>query len=259
MGRAAECRVIDALVLRFDTPLMAFGGTAVDRHGFTNRFPARSMITGLLANALGIEHRESERLQALQNRIVFAVRCDRPGQKIVDFQTVDLGQPFLEKGWTTRGVPEGRAGSVSKETHIRLRHYLADAIYTVVLTLDPVEMDPLLIDVGFALKEPERPLFLGRKSCLPATSIFIRMAQGESLRAILEAEPTVPESRSPSGVRLKAQWPLAEAAEPEDTIVYVTDERDWANQIHVGKRAVGEGTILPVPYTLQVRAGGLVP
>jgi hypothetical protein len=69
----------------------------------------------------------------------------------------------------------------------------------------------------------------------------------------------VPESRSPSGVRLKAQWPLAEAAEPEDTIVYVTDERDWANQIHVGKRAVGEGTILPVPYTLQVRAGGLVP
>ena len=41
-----------ALVLRFDAPLMSFGGVMVDQHGVIDRFPGTAMLTGLLANAL---------------------------------------------------------------------------------------------------------------------------------------------------------------------------------------------------------------
>lgn len=233
-----------ALILRLDAPLMSFGGTTVDRHGFTDRFPRRSMLTGLLANALGFDHRDSTDTQALQDRVQFAVRCDRAGRRLTDFQTVDLGQSFLRQGWTTRGAPEGRAGSVSDGTHIRLRHYLADAVYTIALTLDPEDQSPTLIDLGMALREPERPLFLGRKSCLPASPVFLEMVEADSLRALLETYPMLPSHRTESNV-LEARWPFETG---EGKVVYTTDERDWANQIHTGRSAWREGTMRPPPY-----------
>src|SRR5437762_157802 len=118
--------MIELLLLRFDAPLLSFGGVAVDNQGVTRRFPGRAMLTGLVANALGYTHGQSERLQSLQERLRYAARCDRPGQTFVDYQTVDLSQPFLEQGWTTRGTAEGReGGSARKGTHIRYRHYIA--------------------------------------------------------------------------------------------------------------------------------------
>ena len=41
---------MDALFLRFDSPLMSFGGTIVDHHNVTERFPGFSLFAGLLAN-----------------------------------------------------------------------------------------------------------------------------------------------------------------------------------------------------------------
>ena len=41
------------LVLRLASPLIAFGGEAIDNLGVIRDFPALSMLTGLLANALG--------------------------------------------------------------------------------------------------------------------------------------------------------------------------------------------------------------
>ena len=39
--------------LRFQAPLAAFGGEMIDAHGVIRNVPAQSMLTGLLANALG--------------------------------------------------------------------------------------------------------------------------------------------------------------------------------------------------------------
>ena len=41
------------LVLTLESPLMAFGGETIDNLGVIRPFPAASMLTGLLANALG--------------------------------------------------------------------------------------------------------------------------------------------------------------------------------------------------------------
>lgn len=233
---------MEALILRLDAPLMSMGTTVVDCHRFTADFPARSMLAGIFANALGWEHREAAQIQALQSRIVFAVRCDRTGKRLIDFQRVDLGQPHMRSGWTTRRAPEGRAGSVSDGIHIQLQHYLADALYTVALALDPAGGDPTLTDLGFALREPERPLYLGRKRCLPSAPLLVRITEGETLRSILEAEPSLLSLRY-NNHGIEAQWPFEDPT--PGRVAFVTDDRDWFNQIHVGRRAVRRGRMKP--------------
>lgn len=229
---------MDALILRIQGPLMSFGAPAVDNHRVIQRFPTASMLTGLIGNALGYNHADWKYLQRLQERIRFAARIDRPGREIVDFQTVDLGQDHLvDTGWTTYGYREARAGGSGGTTHIRYQHYLADASITVALSLEPPRESPSLDEVEAALQQPERPLFLGRKSCLPAEPVFLSRSSGQSLITILR-------SVKPSGsLRVEAQWPRGEEALPKSLLVGVTDERDWRNQIHCGERLVRRGVI----------------
>jgi CRISPR system Cascade subunit CasD len=229
------------LLLRFDAPLLAFGGTVVDARNVTDELPGRSMVTGLLANALGIDRRETERLARLQSRLVLAARRDREGARVLDFQTVDLGQAFLAEGWTTDGRVEGReGGSAGSGTHIRHRHYLADAVVTVALTLTPEDEAPTLDDLWRALDAPARPLFLGRKCCLPSEPIALRVVDGESLVHALASAPPSPRAQRP---RMLARVPLG--SPPHPAFVggerATTDERGWANQIHVGREILLEG------------------
>ena len=106
---------MDALILRLDAPLMSFGGVIVDHHNVTERFPGLSLFAGLLANALGWTHGDNEKTGALQERLIVASRWDIEPEAIVDYHTVDLGQPKMaEPGWTTRGTPEAK----QKKKHI---------------------------------------------------------------------------------------------------------------------------------------------
>lgn len=235
------------LILRLDAPLVSFGGPVVDHHGGTLDFPGRSLIAGLLGNALGYEHADAERLQALQDRIRYAVRCDRMAVRLVDYQTVDLGQPFLDgTGWTTWGRREDRRGGEASEgTHIRLRHYLADGIFTLALTLQQGE-GPDLDEIERALREPERPLFIGRKPCLPAAPLLLGRVEAGSLLAALQMAEPIPASRANLEGPLPVWWPEGEPADEAvgaSRLIYVADDRDWRNRIHAGRRAVRHGRL----------------
>ncbi|ROR32702.1 type I-E CRISPR-associated protein Cas5/CasD [Inmirania thermothiophila] len=242
-----------ALILRLDAPLMSFGGVIIDQHGFTERFPGKSLLTGLLANALGWRHGDFERLQALQARLEYAARWDVPPERLVDYHTVDLGQPKMrEPGWTTRGEVEHRAGGPDARygTHIRYRHHWADGLMTVALALTG-EGEPDLETVRQALTRPARPLFLGRKACLPARPLLDPepMRQGPDLLAILRAVPRWDRHGRPrqdTGVeKMEACWP-ADLGIPEGTrgeIRRVYDLRDWPNQLPAGSRERAEGIL----------------
>ena len=236
---------MNILLLRFDAPLMSFGAPIVDNRGVTQDHPTLSMITGLLGNALGYDHRDSEALQSLQQRLRIAARCDRAGEHLSDFQTVDLGQPFLVgTGWTTRGSIEHRAGGSAREaTHIRRRDYLADAVFTVAITLDPPDADPTLERLAAVLDTPERPLFIGRKPCVPATRLLLAKTNASTLGdALRQRRPAVDPARDGDPEQAPGWWPAEEGAEA-GVVIAVTDERDWANQIHGGQRLVRHGTI----------------
>ena len=150
---------MDALILRLDAPLMSFGGVIVDHHNVTERFPGVSLFAGLFANALGWTHGEGEKIGALQDRLIIASRWDIEPEAIVDYHTVDLGQPKMrEKGWTTRGEPEHRDGGPARfGTHIRLRHYWANGVLTAALALRDNTV-PDLATLEAALQQPARPL-----------------------------------------------------------------------------------------------------
>ena len=153
---------MEVLLLRLEAPLMAFGGPIVDNYGVIQSFPAVSMLTGLLGNALGWEHGDGAALNRLQSRIRFAARLDRPGERIIDYQTVDLGQEFYGRILVgRRGGSErpAEAGASRTGTHIRYRHYRADACATVALTLNSEEAELTVARLEHALMIPARPLF----------------------------------------------------------------------------------------------------
>jgi CRISPR system Cascade subunit CasD len=232
-------------MLRFDAPLMSFGAVVVDQNHPIWRYPGKSMLTGLIGNALGWDHRDTERLQALQDRLRFAARWDAEPVPIQDYQTADLGQDFLvDTGWTTRGKREDRAGANSKETHIRYRDYWANGVMTVALTVTGEE-SPTLDALETALRYPARPLFLGRKSCLPASPILIGRRQAESLKVALATEPLarIGPRRRPRVI--DALWPLDEGAGQGTEERY--DRRDWRNNIHRGSERYAVGLLEVVP------------
>jgi CRISPR system Cascade subunit CasD len=228
------------LILRLEAPLMAFGGTMIDANGPTRDLPIVSMITGLIANALGWHRAERERHRDLQQRIVMGARLDRPGNELRDFQTARLGAK--DKGWTTHGKPEERGGGSDtyKSPHIRKRHYRADAFVTVALRLEPADARPTLGEVAAALAEPARPLFIGRKPCLPSRRLLSEPPLDapnvyEALR--LTAIADVPGASAKVRLVLpRRDWPLS--PEPERTEL-LADVRDWIAGVHAGETRHG--------------------
>jgi CRISPR system Cascade subunit CasD len=231
---------MDVLLMRFDAPMISFGAPIVDNRGEIQPYPALSMITGLLGNALGFDHSEFDRLESLQDRLAYASRQDRRGERIEDYQTVDLGADYMsdDLAWTTDGKLEQRAGASGGATHIRRRDYWADAIHTVALTLDPADASPTLDEIGEALQQPERPLFVGRKTCLPARGLHLGRTEADDWGEALRRAP-VPDRVEQETDGETVELPTWRPVDPDADDMRarpVTDRRDWENQIHVGER-----------------------
>ena len=231
------------LVLRLDAPLMSFGSVAVDQVGPVRDFPAASMLTGLIGNALGWHWSNSAAHQAIQDRLIFAARREREGTLLTDMQNARLAKS--DKGWTTRDEPEGRDGASYGAPHRRPRDYHADLSVRIVLCLDPAEQTPTIDALAEAFDRPIRPLFLGRKPCLPSTPLLAkepaRWVTGDTAHEALRGVPG-------RGEPLHAQWPVGqgpEAGDGVDRIVDLADLRNWRTGLHGGSRRMVEGRIAP--------------
>lgn len=234
------------LIVFLEAPLIAFGGETIDNYGVIRWFPSASMLTGLLANALGWRRIEREQHQRLQDRLVFAARIDREpttSGRLTDFQTAQLSKK--DQGWTTQGIPEGRDGGPNTydAPHLRYRDYFADMRVSVALRLELDEETPTLDDLAVALQEPARPLFIGRKPCLPSDSLFGGFSQGDTALAALLATPLSADASHVDSIR--ALWPDSEGkAEITPSRHYMlTDQRNWMSGLHGGGRLVCEGAI----------------
>ena len=247
---------IDTLILHFQAPLMSFGAPQVDQIGPTGRFPTLSQVAGLLANALGYDHRDWAKTQALQDRLLLASLLVGEGKELPDYQTVDLSQTHLRQpAWTTRGQPEHRDGGPDARfgTHIRFRRYRADASVLAAVTLAPADVRPTLDDLKRGLERPARPLFLGRKNSLPASPVLVGQVVGiVDLATALQAVPTTFPKRwseivSGYSGRSKCaehatEIPIVDeralSVEKRLLTERVVDQRDWQNGIHGGERVV---------------------
>ena len=125
---------------------------------------------------------------------------------------------------------------------------------TVVLRLEPADEEPALNDLAAKLQEPERPLFIGRKPCLPSRQLFGGFGDGDTaLDALLKTPLGKPED-APESVRLL--WP-ANDGQADTTKVrtsrnsMLTDQRNWVSGLHGGGRAVCEGTASREEFPLK--------
>lgn len=216
------------LHLRLCAPLMAFGGVAIDQVGPTRDFPSASALTGLFANALGLRREEAAAHQTLQDRLIFGALIARQGRVLTDIQNAKL--EASDAGWTTSGRVEKRAGATYDTPHRRRRDYLADHDCHIVLRLVEVA-DPSLDDLAVALDRPARPLFIGRKPCLPSSPLFAGWIEAPCVRAALQA----------LGIAGRAIWPQQEPGEPGSADL--ADLRNWRTGLHTGSRVVVEGAI----------------
>ena len=224
------------LHMRLAAPLMAFGGVAIDQVGPTRDLPAASALTGLLANALGWHWRERARHQALQDRLVYGALVTRPGRVITDTQNAQLAR--TDRGWTTRGEPEGRAGATYDAPHRRRRDYIADGEIRVVLRLAPADAEPTLEQLAAALDRPARPLFIGRKPCLPAAPLKAGWIEADTALAALE---TLRAHIERGGGR--ALWPEGEGESAGMRSEERADLRNWLTGVHAGTRRVMVGML----------------
>jgi len=248
------------LVLRLEAPLLSFGAVAIDQRGVIWDFPGLSMLTGLFANALGWERTQRAEHQALQDRLVFASRREHEPYHGV---FTDVQNAELEKsdcGWTTRGKPEGRDGGSYGGPHRRFRDYHPDALITTVVSLAPPKRtlpagvsSPLLNDLAAALDRPERPLFIGRKPCMPAANLnagFILAATAHA--GISSLAPACADHTAEAPYR--AQWPAGEGPTngPQvDRSIALPDRRNWTSGLHGGTRHVIEGRVSAGPARPQ--------
>jgi len=142
------------------------------------------------------------------------------------------------RGWTTWDRPEGRGGGNKTNTHIRQRDYWADRIQLVALMLEPADEAPDLDALLQALNEPARPLFIGRKPCIPSAPIAYGITEASSLEAALRETPRL----CPGDLPLSMWSPhLTRALTP------IHDLRDWRTQIHLGEAWIGMEQITPPP------------
>ena len=232
------------LLIRLSSPLIAFGGETIDNLGVIRDFPALSMVTGLLANALGWDRGDDVLHNRLQARLRMGTRLETPGSRLTDFQTAQLGAN--DKAWTTWGtVEERRGGAASYDSpHLRYRDYHADLTALLALRLEPADDFPTLDALAQALDRPQRPLFIGRKPCLPVGRLVAGWVEADSVLQALQLVPLV------HGIdRLRAQWPEGEGQLPGDRLVDVCDERNWTSGVHGGWRPVSEGLIKNAGHT----------
>lgn len=228
------------LILRLEAPIVAFGDVAIDERMPSARFPALSMVVGLIASAMGLTRRDVGRTQAIQDGILIASRLDRPGTRMEDYHTAQVYSS--DKGWTTRGRLAERAGKPTLEatTIVMHKEYIADPMVTMT-----VDAGGAADEIADALSAPARPLFLGRCCCPPTTEILRGMIDADDVfdalcRAPADADLFHGVERT---LEVKAQWPASIAAGRTARLHSVSDVKDWRHRVHVGGRDVREGII----------------
>jgi CRISPR system Cascade subunit CasD len=151
-----------ALLLRLAAPLQSWGTSSRFVRRSTDRVPSKSGVIGLLAAAQG--RRRTDVIEDLVG-LRIGVRVEQAGRIERDFQTA-----------------RSLDGSIAMPLSYRM--YLADAVFIVAVEGETAVVEGL----RDALRRPQFPLFLGRRSCPPAGRLEHGLRDG-SVEDVLAAEP----------------------------------------------------------------------
>ena len=152
----------------FSAPLQSWGEDARWDNRSTAMRPTKSGIIGFLGCCIGYP-RGDIRLNELNNQLQIAIRTDRPGRILSDFQTVQGTNDVLLNA-------EGKKRSLGA-TIITPKQYLQDASFSIFISGE----ETLLEHCFSAIMHPKWSPYLGRKSCIPAVPVVPEWVEAGSL------------------------------------------------------------------------------
>lgn len=166
----------NTLFIRLEGPLQAWGERARWSVRDTAQEPTKSGVVGLLACALGLG--DDAAIRDLSRQIDIGVRCDRPGQRLVDYHTVVGGV------MSAQGKIKITESTKERETVVSWRSYLCDASFLAAVRSG----EELVTRLADALQSPYWPIYLGRRSCPPSKPVYAGTGDYPTIEAAL-AEP----------------------------------------------------------------------
>jgi len=196
-------------------PMQSWGTRSRFTERDTDIEPSKSGVLGLLCAAMGVSREDWAHLEPLA-RLRMGVRVDQAGERRYDYHTAQEPDP-------------GKVRSVW-DTSVTRRFYLADSVFLVGLEGDNRR---LLESAGNALRNPHWPLYLGRKSFVPARPVCLDPAVVDlDLLSTLKACPFLGRGEEPKAYRM-----VLESQRPEGSMRMDQPVSSFA-QRHFGTRYV---------------------
>ncbi len=131
------------LLLKFAGPLQSWGTDSKFETRYTDFYPSKSAVIGMIAASFGYRRDEDEKIKKL-NDLDFAVRVDQRGNLLRDYQIA------------TAYKPDGRF----ERNYVTNRYYLEDAIFVVAIGGE----DDFIDKIEQSLKNPYFQTFFGKRS-----------------------------------------------------------------------------------------------
>ena len=179
------------LVLRFDAPSHGLwwrcggsdrSGPGLSRGLYAHRIDWQRARLALVGPCRAPSHSGSAHIRRTP---------EREGVLLTDMQTRNSLRP-TRAGRRTAHRKDATVQAIKPPTGDNAEYH-ADLSVRVVMRLAPAEEPPTLDELADAIDRPARPLFLGRKSCLPSTPLLAegsdRWIVGDTAYAALRAVP----------------------------------------------------------------------
>ena len=264
------------LVLRLKAPIASFGIVAGEEVRASGAFPSRSMVVGLIGNALGLDRcseRDMQRLNQLQAATWFAALMLSLGAPWEDVQnarvpTLQPDNPYdraMQGGRLTddpvlSGPKSDRRDKLVKflaKPVQRRKHYVTDLHALVALSSIGEWSEPPEV-FAQAVRYPARPLWIGRKACAPSAPVcplspVVDAKSGAEALARSLGEPVEQETLAHgAGSTLSLIWegsPAPESRQAEELGIdggfatRILDRRDWVRGLHSDGSVLWRGTL----------------
>lgn len=152
------------ILLKFSGPLQSWGTDSNFENRYTDKYPSKSAVIGMIAASFGYRRDESELIDKL-NKINFGVRIDQPGSLLRDYH---IATKYKKNGDIDR-------------SYVTNRYYVQDAVFVVGISSDD---EMLMESISHAIKNPYFSTFLGRRSLPLNPDFYIKITDMPLIEAL---------------------------------------------------------------------------
>lgn len=148
-------------------PLQSYGMKKINGYVRTNLQPTQTAIAGMIACAGGIQ-RNDPRLKEIEESITITSKAYELPRYIGDLREKKNPPDIMIDYQSTRGTESDPKWKIQKVPDFSIKEYIADTYFRVWISGD----DEKIKQYALWLDNPEWPLYLGKKCCIPSIPIF---------------------------------------------------------------------------------------